>query len=831
MTLPSINISYGEGKEEESPIELIINDSVGWSEYLEVKVIIKDQKIRETANIIAIGYQEYSFETKSYSSIFTTQEVYSDYEKAPFLIKNRMHPIYSDFRDIEGEYIENFVYSQEEELTFYIHNFNIPTRELQSNIYVGLYSIETTDEDTYHKSMKNTLPVNVTVIAGEQLYKVTETSVVEGRYDILRESFKIDYPFKYEFKTEEIIPTDNNYTGGMYIEGIMGPQSYNYLGTGLDLPLSGRLVLTHRMIALYGEDVTTDQGLRDIIIRNGYHISTDVTKRVPAPQDLMSKYNADLGYFIAVDELGYPEESGYIDGAGETQIVTHQEVDSTRVLLLFEKDICHLFYLDIDLNNVEGDELESWLNKIDYYILGTARSLDKFPYRESEMITIGGSPVLDAPAGYEISIPSESITVFNNGTYNTGTKRDSSFTLPIRVKVPENHDPSKKLYVKGTVVTEDKNPSIIFNDEGDLKDISYKYVNEDIAVFYVMTKGIKGGEHGGLVYTPNQKIKLELVDENLKSLTGPLMFDVNLVDASPRVIFDQAKVNQIQSKGTSVVNFKIKDPDSETFKAEIKVPFGRIRLPDGEWAKTISFEGTIDELYKIGFEAPEIGNFKLNEEMQSLSMWALQKSTIENALIDYAGSKISKFSKKDFGNGSYAKRMLNSGYVDFDNYEEKAHFMQMLIAAKKTGEKFKMLDDAYSKMAASYNAHGIFSEKGRESLGNDLYEASKTENKGAFEIGMDIGVGCFSLAQSGVGILTSITNKIPGIGETTSEKIALFNLTIGVWKGNIQYLSKMEKIDRAKERIEFIPIIINVTDDSGFKSRGVMMLPVVGMEI
>ena len=72
---------------------------------------------------------------------------------------------------------------------------------------------------------------------------------------------------------------------------------------------------------------------------------------------------------------------------------------------------------------------------------------------------------------------------------------------------------------------------------------------------------------------------------------------------------------------------------------------------------------------------------------------------------------------------------------------------------------------------------------------------------------------------------------IPFVGKyaqkVTGKFSLVFNLMTNVWKGNLEYLSKEKKIDRAQEKNIPYPVMIGVTSKEGFRDADAQFVSVL----
>jgi len=432
------------------------------------------------------------------------------------------------------------------------------------------------------------------------------------------------------------------------------------------------------------------------------------------------------------------------------------------------------------------------------------------------------------PVKYTLSLVSNGRTVFNNGVYNTGTVVDSAFTPVIKIEKSGNFDESEKLYLYGEILNANSETAIGFVEANNSLSKSITYLANDVVSVLMRTYGkMKGNK-----FNPEEKVEFKLKDSTGTVVSNKVVYTVKIADAAPRVVFSNPNPNQMQSQSESAFSFKIEDPDSQNIKVTISTPFGKVKGQNGDWVKKLELSSKPGQDISIAFQSPEVGNFLLNKEIEGLSMLALQEGTILQAIADLEALGMDRFIKGLESKADMMKRIETYG-MDLDNYEEKMKVFNNILSNQKLIDNWSNLNDLMNNI----NNVGFVSQVQQQgaTLGQELNEALTFNNKTVSEIGSDIGIAGISLLQTGVGgfaaaagYLTGSDGKALGIG---ADKMAAFNLMTNVWKGNFKYWSKAEKIDRAEERIEMIPIIVTAVDEGGLIHRAVLLIPVVGLEV
>ncbi|PLX32667.1 MAG: hypothetical protein C0604_04845 [Clostridiales bacterium] len=437
------------------------------------------------------------------------------------------------------------------------------------------------------------------------------------------------------------------------------------------------------------------------------------------------------------------------------------------------------------------------------------------------------------PAKYTISLLSPGIAVFNNGIYNTGTKMDSAFTPVVKIQKSGEYDPDEKLYVYGKIEKKPGNCALGFVRGGSSMTDSITYAaGGDVVSVLMRTKGTGGGKTRQTVFNQEETVTFMLKDSTGTVVSNKVSYKVRLADAAPKVVFDDNSPAEIQSAAETAFGFTVKDPDSQNIKIRVVTPLGMSKAAGGKWSKETKLEVAPNGSVKIAFKAPEVGNFLLNKELEDLSMLALQEGTILQAIADAEAVMMDRFVNKMKGTNKIMDRVQGFG-LDMDDAKGSKEFIEAMTNRQKLLEQWEKINARMNDINNA--AFASQTQQGASPLGNDIYEAFTWKNKGVVEIGSDAGIAAISLLQTGVGgfaaiagYLTDGNGQALGIGP---EKMAVFNLMTNVWKGNLKYVSKVDKMNRAEERKEMIPVIVIAEDESGYTSRAVLLVPVVGLEV
>jgi len=113
---------------------------------------------------------------------------------------------------------------------------------------------------------------------------------------------------------------------------------------------------------------------------------------------------------------------------------------------------------------------------------------------------------------------------------------------------------------------------------------------------------------------------------------------------------------------------------------------------------------------------------------------------------------------------------------------------------------------------------------------------SDVQRKSATERIADAWIWWINILQSAVWCIAMAPKYIPILWKTkladaankiTGKFTLAFNLMTNVWKWNLQYISKSEKIDRAQEKKIPYPIIVEVTAKDWLQTKDVQAINVL----
>ncbi|MGM5488525.1 MAG: hypothetical protein ACQESG_06245 [Nanobdellota archaeon] len=311
-------------------------------------------------------------------------------------------------------------------------------------------------------------------------------------------------------------------------------------------------------------------------------------------------------------------------------------------------------------------------------------------------------------------------------------------------------------------------------------------------------KFFKDAEENVEEYEFTASIKEKGITKKAKiTLVPPKRFNLELDSKGVQVHQGSTKVLEIEPKGGTTENIIV--------KASLMGP-GHIGLT----SKTINRQWVLDSVaegtsIKVGYKAPALGNFDIAQELASLSMVELQKKAAEQIAIDaltaYAGA-----------DAQYADELADAGMVT----KEIGHI----------AKEFKVINGVRSIKGVHDGIPGMADELGDATRVNEDKKGSTWVENAA-----DVGVVGISAAQTAVGVLTFIPNKIPYFGDVTASWQSAFSAATNIWKANLQYVSKSEKINRAQELYYPVGILVTAQDISGWTIQELQMFKIAYHEL
>ena len=314
-----------------------------------------------------------------------------------------------------------------------------------------------------------------------------------------------------------------------------------------------------------------------------------------------------------------------------------------------------------------------------------------------------------------------------------------------------------------------------------------------------------------------------------------------LASEYPKIEF---KMNSYQmQQGTSrSIKFKVDDKNSKLLMINVKVIGPATIFEEGKNEvdiKSLHFTAKPNEELQIGIKAPEMGNFDIGQELSSLSMVDLQKEAGKQILTDAAFATVDTGLEKLSDNLKAASEQeklaleLYQGYLtkhpDFRTADRTARFVMNAKRSAEFERDIKAMTDTYKLGKGVINdLPGLKSgiQGSQEDVSVNVDQTIGQDGATTTEKIANLGVTGINLAQLGVSVLTFVPNKLPGVGQLTSGFQVAFSSATNIWKANLKYIAKDEKIGRAQEL--FVPVMVVVTaeDLSGWQSQSAIVMQI-----
>jgi len=433
------------------------------------------------------------------------------------------------------------------------------------------------------------------------------------------------------------------------------------------------------------------------------------------------------------------------------------------------------------------------------------------------------------------------VTIWNSGVVNTGTDKDTSFSVSVNIngkafdkKGKEIKDISDDELYKGVyLIYEIINPkSQIYLQESPDSSKFRVRVDKNLESQYLQSKGpilYKGP------FLATEYIAVYLVDKGNKPIGGKLLYKVHMKDASPRVEMKK-NVMEIDDVADSIFKFRINDEYHDKVKCDIKIPYEKYQanhIPiikasiegQGDVSTYIApFECETNKWISIRIKPPKLSNFNMLSELNGLNMWDLQRGTMESFALDLVGYGVDVRMK----NLKKSKQALEGLYTK--GYTGAKGVFKRVDKIEKT---MRYLDKTNGTAGNVQNAIKLTQiENNADAHSGDLQKAKEiTSSKTLLESSYDWGIAGINILQSTVGVVAMAPKHIPFVGKyaqkVTGTFSLVFNLMTNVWKGNLQYLSKEKKIDRAQERNIPYPVMVGVESGDGFRDVNAQVISVL----
>jgi len=464
-------------------------------------------------------------------------------------------------------------------------------------------------------------------------------------------------------------------------------------------------------------------------------------------------------------------------------------------------------------------------------------------------------------------------TIWNTGIVNTGTEKDTSFAISVNID-GKAFDKDKKeievsdeeLYRDVYLMYEIINPKsqIHFQKKGPGENKLKVKVDDVFESEYLQSTGpilYKGP------YLPTEYVAVSLVNKSDELISKRFIYKVHMKDASPRIEMEKDIV-EIDDVADSIFKFRIVDEFHDKVECFVKIPYEKYqknKIPfikiseEGQGAVSTQiqpFECETNKWISIRVQPPKLSNFNMLSELNGLNMWDLQKGTMETFALDLAAFAVDR-RMLSLGKSKRAlSGLYEKGYTGAkgalsraDKIEKTMRFLDRgndLAGKAQNAIKLTQMGDNIDshvkdiKKASGADTLGEFlgtnstmAESGANIVGSTVEDMKKVENGGktTLEAGYEWGIAGINVLQSTVGAIAMAPGKIPVVGKyaqkVTGTFSLVFNLMTNVWKGNLEYLSKEKKLDRAQEKNIPYPAMVGVSTKEGFSDIGAQVISVL----
>ncbi len=347
----------------------------------------------------------------------------------------------------------------------------------------------------------------------------------------------------------------------------------------------------------------------------------------------------------------------------------------------------------------------------------------------------------------------------------------------------------------------------------------------------------------GLVSEISESATIKL--ENERTVIAEEEFDYTLLPVDMDIELE-TKAKNMQQDSSKAIYLTVKNPTAKYIISRIRaVSVGGIELDDDTFKHTEDDDIYTNKLiitdlkpnkkYGIAYYAPELGNINIGRELQSLSMWDLQKQAHKAALLDtamaYGGEAISNGAKK-WKNIADSDKTSLEGYRKLvkknpAKYSAKA-MEEFSTNAHRASQYQKNWEDAAKIVDAENKIYGAIQTTNSASSTKDDIDDMSSESKATLtEKAAMLGVTTIDALQTGVGAVSLVTNKIPVVGKMTAGVQSAFSWATNVWKANFQYIANSEKIERSQEKTVPVIIMVEVSDESGWITNSAISFGVI----
>jgi len=255
-----------------------------------------------------------------------------------------------------------------------------------------------------------------------------------------------------------------------------------------------------------------------------------------------------------------------------------------------------------------------------------------------------------------------------------------------------------------------------------------------------------------------------------------------------------------------------------------------------------SFTAKPGEDIELGYQAPAMGNFDIANAINTLSMWDLQKDAgkqiAKDAILNFGGEAISNYAK---GASAYAEGEKNalgayqSASKKFSQYYDPSRalgYVRNANDAKQYSDQVEILTKTYTVIKKGNDIINMPSKitKVQGNIQTNVNDAGNSD-VGWKERWSNYGITGINIAQTTVGVLTFIPNKLPGVNKLGAGLKTAFSAASNIVKADLQYIAQAEKIDRAQEILYPVPVVVYVEDENGWGMTAFLVIKVAYQEV
>lgn len=340
-------------------------------------------------------------------------------------------------------------------------------------------------------------------------------------------------------------------------------------------------------------------------------------------------------------------------------------------------------------------------------------------------------------------------------------------------------------------------------------------------------------------YKNLEYVDVYIIDKNKKIISNVIRYKIKVIDATPNIELDK-QGQSIQDTADSVFKFKINDKYHKNFKCKVSFPYDAyiknhmptIKISNqgkGKWGYITEFDCQEGKEIPIRVSPPKLGNFNVLWELNSLSMVDLQKDTAISLAWDLVWYGVEERLK------NLAQTKKNLSFIHGKKMVQGSKILWRINNYEKTIRTLNRADDIAGKTQDAIKV--AQTKQNIDSLVKDTKEMnSDVQKKSATEKIADAWIWWINVLQSTVWCIAMAPDYIPILWKTKLAHIAgkitgkftlAFDLMTNVWKWDLQYISKSEKIDRAQDKKMPYPIVIEVTAKDWLQTKDVQTINVL----